>query len=218
VRPDETPRPPATAEFGHVEAGGPPHAYPPAGPVRVRKLAVGRWDNNVYLVESSGEAIVVDAAGEAERILDLLEGRRAVAIVQTHNHPDHTGALEKLTRALRVPAYAHPDDPMPVPTEPIADGEAIPVGAEELRALHTPGHTPGSTCYLIGDHLFTGDTLFPAGPGNTDGDARRFREIMASLARLFELPDATRVSPGHGLDTTIGRERPHVATWRRRGW
>jgi glyoxylase-like metal-dependent hydrolase (beta-lactamase superfamily II) len=218
MEPNETPHPPATEEFGHVVAGGPAHVYPPAGPVRVRKISVGDWDNNVYVIECDGQGLIVDGAAEHERILSEAQGLQVVGIVQTHNHPDHTGALRPLVDALGVLAYAHPDDEMPVPADPIDDMGVLLVGGQELRAFHTPGHTPGSTCYLIGDHLFTGDTLFPGGPGATGGDPTRFALIMASLDRLFELPDETRVSPGHGLDTTIGRERANLEVWRTRGW
>jgi glyoxylase-like metal-dependent hydrolase (beta-lactamase superfamily II) len=214
----ETPHPPATAEFGHVVVGGPTHPYPPAGPVRARKVSVGDWDNNVYVIECGGQGVIVDGAAQPERILAEVQGLEVAGIVQTHNHPDHTGALRPLVDALGVPVYAHHDDAMPVPASPIDDMGVLLVGGQELRAFHTPGHTAGSMCYLIGDHLFTGDTLFPGGPGATGRDPDRFATIMTSLDRLFELPDETRVSPGHGLDTTIGRERSNVEVWRRRGW
>ncbi len=214
----ETPHPPATEEFGHVVVGGPVHVYPPAGPVRVRKFSVGDWDNNVYVIECDGQGIVVDGADDHERILSEARDLEVVGIVQTHNHPDHTGALRPLVDALGVPVYAHRDDEMPVSANPIDDMDVLLVGGQELRAFHTPGHTPGSMCYLIGDQLFTGDTLFPGGPGATGRDPTRFALIMESLDRLFELPDETRVSPGHGLDTTIGRERGYVDVWRDRGW
>lgn len=215
---NETRHPPATEEFGHVVAGGPAHMYPPAGPVRARKFSVGDWDNNVYVIECYGQGLIVDGAAEPDRILPEVQGLEVVGIVQTHNHQDHTGALRPLVDTLSVPVYAHADDEIPVPAVPIDDMGVLLVGGQELRAFHTPGHTPGSTCYLIGDHLFTGDTLFPGGPGATGGDPARFALIMASLDRIFELPDETRVSPGHGLDTTIGRERANLEVWRTRGW
>lgn len=217
--PDQTPRPPASPEFAPVAVGGPPHAYPATPPVSVTKLAVGPYENNVYVVASDGEAVLVDGAAEADRILALLEGLRVTAIVETHNHPDHTAALASLVEALGAPVLAHPADPMPVAAEPLAGGERLRVGTGEIEVLHTPGHTPGSLCFLTGGFLFSGDTLFPGGPGNTGGDDARFAQVMDSLDGLFDrLDDGTRVCPGHGLDTTIGRERPHVDTWRSRGW
>jgi glyoxylase-like metal-dependent hydrolase (beta-lactamase superfamily II) len=216
----ETPRPPETAEFGHVVPGGPAHEYPPAdGAPRVTKLSVGPYDNNVYVLAAGGEALIVDGAAEPERILEQVRGLRVVAIVQTHDHPDHVQALPALVAALACPVRAHPEDSWPVATEPLDDGTTIPVGGFDVRAVHTPGHTPGSTCYVAGPFLFSGDTLFPGGPGNTGGDAARFRLVMASLDRVFAtLPDGTRICPGHGLDSTIGRERPYVDAWRARGW
>ncbi|HYT30943.1 MAG TPA: MBL fold metallo-hydrolase [Actinomycetota bacterium] len=219
-----TPHPPATPEFAHVVPGGPAHAYPANGAVRVTKLSVGPFDNNVYVIASDGDAVLIDGAAEPERILAHLEGLRVVAILETHNHPDHTAALPALVEALGARVLAHPDDPMPVESEPLAGGETMPIGRAELSVLHTPGHTPGSLCFVLrspgqeAPRLFTGDTLFPGGPGNTSGEAGRFTRIMRSLEDLFAFPDATGVSPGHGLDTTIGRERPHVETWRARGW
>ena len=215
---EATPHPPATPEFGHVVPGGPSHAYPSNGALQVTKFSVGPYDNNVYVIASKGEALLVDGAAEGDRILDELKGLRVRAIVQTHNHPDHTQALPRLVDELSVPVLAHPGDPMPVPTEPLTGGERLPVGDLELEVIHTPGHTPGSLCYLVDGFLFSGDTLFPGGPGNTDGDRSRFARIMESLRSLFELPDGTRVLPGHGLDTTLGRERPYLDVWERRGW
>jgi glyoxylase-like metal-dependent hydrolase (beta-lactamase superfamily II) len=213
-----TPRPPETSEFGLVTVGGPVHDYPPDGALRVRKVAVGPYENNVYAIVSGDHALTVDGADEPERILRLVDGLSVTGIVQTHNHMDHVQALPALVEALDAPIYAHPDEPPPVAFEPIGEGDTVVVGNVTLTALHTPGHTPGSVCYSIGGILFSGDTLFPAGPGRTE-DPERFAEIMRTLDRLFaELPDDTRVCPGHGIDTTIGRERPYVETWRSRGW
>jgi glyoxylase-like metal-dependent hydrolase (beta-lactamase superfamily II) len=213
-----TPRPPETAEFGLVTVGGPVHDYPPEGLLRIRKVAVGPYENDVYALISGGEALIVDGADEPDRIVDLVDGLTVKGIVQTHNHTDHVQALAALVESLGVPVYAHADDPPPVAFTEIGEGDALTVGDVTVRALHTPGHTPGSVCYMAGSSLFSGDTLFPAGPGKT-ADAGRFAEIMATLDRLFaELPDGTRVCPGHGIDTTIGRERPYVETWRARGW
>jgi len=214
----ETPRPPATGEFGAVEPGGPAHVYPFGDGVRVTKFSVGAFDNNIYIVSSGGEAVLVDGAAEPERILREVEGLTVIAIVQTHNHPDHVQALPRLVEVLGAPVRGHPEDRLPVASEPLDDGDIIPVGDAELGVLHTPGHTPGSVCLTGGGFLFSGDTLFPGGPGNTSGNADAFGQIMVSLDRLFALPDATHVCPGHGIDTTIGRERPYVETWRRRGW
>ena len=216
----ETPHPPATAEFGHVVPGGPTHGYEPAGGLTVKKLSVGPYDNNVYVVEAGDEAILVDGANDAERLLAELRGLAVKAIVQTHGHFDHVQALKRLVDNLGVPVYAHGGDArsMPLATEPIGEGDELDVGGVAIRVLHTPGHTPGSLCLVAEPFLFSGDTLFPAGPGNTEGDSKRFAQIMTSLGRLFTLPDETRICPGHGLDSFIGRERPYVEIWRARGW
>ena len=214
----ETPHPPATAEFGAVTSGGPAHAYPPAGGPGVKKFSVGPYDNNVYVLSSDGEALIVDGANDADRILAEVEGMAVKAIVQTHGHFDHVQALEKLTAELNVPVYAHGGDRMPVPTQHLGEGDTLQVGSVSVRVMHTPGHTPGSLCFVAGPYFFSGDTLFPGGPGATDGDPTRFAQVMTSLGRLFALPDDIRVCPGHGLDTFVGRERPYLDTWRRRGW
>lgn len=218
--PDETPHPPSTPEFGHVTPGGETHHYEPAGGLTVKKFSVGPYDNNVYVIASDGEALIVDGANDAERILSEVAGMRVKAVVQTHGHFDHVQALKRITEELDVPVYAHGGDArsMPVRIEDAGEGDRIDVGGMTVRVMHTPGHTPGSLSFVVEPFLFSGDTLFPAGPGNTDGDPKRFAQIMTSLGRLFALPDETRVLPGHGLDTTIGRERPYVETWRRRGW
>jgi glyoxylase-like metal-dependent hydrolase (beta-lactamase superfamily II) len=219
VTADATPHPPATEEFGHVVVGGPPHAYPVDGSLRAWKLAVGPYENNVFVLASGDEAMIVDGADEPERILALIEesGLTVTAIVETHNHADHVQALPALVDALGVPVYAHPEDPVPGPFTPLLGGH-LTVGDDEVTVLHTPGHTPGSLCYSVGGFLFSGDTLFPGGPGKT-ADPSSFATVMDSLDGLFAtLPDDTRVCPGHGLDTTIGRERPFVEIWRARGW
>ena len=234
---------PTTDDYdGHVDPGGPAIArrvvLGGGARVEVRKLSVDPMDNNVYLLtdEASGRALLVDAANDAERILAEVGdpggsqgGSRppspidVAAIVTTHGHRDHWQALAAVADATGAPVYLHPGDADMVPRtadHDVVDGMRVAFGSAEVTLVHTPGHTPGSTCVLLGDrHLFTGDTLFPGGPGNTFGDAGAFTAIMRSLReRVFALPDDTWVYPGHGDDTTLGAERGALDEWEARGW
>jgi glyoxylase-like metal-dependent hydrolase (beta-lactamase superfamily II) len=213
---------------GHVERGGPTASRTVragGGDVEVRKLSVGPMDNNVYLLRdlASGRGLLIDAANDAERLLAEVGDVPLDAIITTHGHGDHWQALDALADATGAPVWLHPGDAGMVPRaadRDASDGAEVAFGDACVRLLHTPGHTAGSTCVLLGGtHLFSGDTLFPGGPGNTFGNARAFATIMRSLdERLFTLPDETWVYPGHGDDTTLGRERAHVEEWRARGW
>ncbi len=192
------------------------------GDLIVRKLRVGEMENNTYVLEcpETHDALLVDGCFEPDEIVRGCEGANVVAIVQTHGHMDHVQALPQLKERLGVPVYAHPAEDYPVPIDrELGDGDEISFGKRSVTVIHTPGHTPGGICLLVGSHLVSGDTLFPGGPGNTWGDADRFAEIMAALeSKLFVLPDDTAVYPGHGDDTTIGIERPHLQEWKDRGW
>ena len=192
--------------------------------VEVRKLSVGGMDNNAYVLVDTGSnaALLIDAADDSERLLAEVDGLELTAIVTTHGHRDHWQALDRVADVTGSPVWLHPDDASMVPRaadRAAADGEILRFGASSVRLIHTPGHTPGSTCLLLGDsHLFTGDTLFPGGPGRTTSP-EDFTTIMRSLhERLFTLGDDTWVYPGHGDDTALGRERPHLDEWRTRGW
>ena len=189
----------------------------------VRKIRVGNMENNTYVLEcpATHEALLVDGCFEADVILAECKGAEIVGIVQTHAHHDHTDALPALKDKLDVPLYAHPAEDYPVPIEvELADDDVISFGKDhEVRVLHTPGHTPGGVCLLTGNHLVSGDTLFPGGPGNTRGDKGHFKQIIDGIEnKLFTLPDDTRVYPGHGDDTTIGEEKLHLDEWKQRGW
>jgi glyoxylase-like metal-dependent hydrolase (beta-lactamase superfamily II) len=196
----------------------------------VEKLAVGPFDNNSYLLRctSTGTQVLVDAAAEPERLLELIGDDGIEAVVTTHRHRDHWAALEAVVAATGARTIAHADDApgIDVPTdEVVADGGTVRVGDVELTAIHLVGHTPGSIALLYDDptgapHLFTGDCLFPGGVGNTEKDAARFASLYADVSeKLFgRLPDETWVYPGHGKDTTLGAERPHLEEWRERGW
>lgn len=205
----------ATA-FRTVDAGG--------APVEIRKLSVGPMDNNAYVLRDAGsmQALLVDAANEADRLLSELAGLTVVGIVTTHGHRDHWQALDTVADTVGAPVYLHPDDQAMVgraADRDLEDGLRIAFGAAEVTAIHTPGHTAGSTCLLLGaHHLFTGDTLFPGGPGRTTSP-EQFTDIMRSLReRLFVLDDRTWVYPGHGDDTTLGAERGSLDEWQARGW
>jgi glyoxylase-like metal-dependent hydrolase (beta-lactamase superfamily II) len=190
-------------------------------------------DNNAYLLTcaQTGQAVLIDAANEAGRLIELIGSVPVAAIVTTHRHWDHWQALAEVRAATGAEVLAHPDDAaeLPVPaTRLVQHGDAVPVGATSISVIHLRGHTPGSiaVCYDAGGalaaepHLFTGDSLFPGGPGNTERDPKRFGQLMDDLEeRVFAvLPDGTWVYPGHGNDTTLGSERPHLPEWRERGW
>jgi glyoxylase-like metal-dependent hydrolase (beta-lactamase superfamily II) len=188
----------------------------------VRKIEVGTMENNVYVLEcpETHDAFIVDGCFEPDEILEGTSGANVIGILQTHGHGDHVQALPELKERLGVPVYAHPDDDYPVPIdEELSDGDELKFGSRSLRVIHTPGHTPGGTCFLSGRHLVSGDTLFPGGPGNTWGNKEAFAQIIDSVeSKLFVLPDETFVYPGHGKDTTIGTEKPHLKEWIERGW
>jgi glyoxylase-like metal-dependent hydrolase (beta-lactamase superfamily II) len=188
----------------------------------IRKIGVGSFENNVYILEcpETHEALIVDGCFEAKKIIHAAEKSTVVGIIQTHGHRDHVQALPELKEELGVPIYAHPGDEYPVSIDrPISDGDEIVFGKRSVTALHTPGHTPGGTCFLVGGHLIAGDTLFPGGPGNTWGNKEAFAQIISSIeTKLFVLPDDTFVYPGHGRDTTIGAEKPQLQEWIDRGW
>ena len=217
---------------GNVSVGGPAQTRELPG-LTITKVAVGPMDNNAYLLRctSTGELALIDAANEPETLLDLLGGAPLGTIVTTHRHPDHTEALAALAKATGADTVAHVEDAPALPIAPtlmVSHGDTISVGDATLSVIHLRGHTPGSIalCYdadgALADtpHLFTGDSLFPGGPGNTDHDPERFHALITDLEeRVFAvLPDGTWVYPGHGGDTTLGTERPHLAEWRARGW
>lgn len=194
------------------------------GEVEVKKLAVGPYDNNVYIVicPETRESVIVDGAAEPEKILASAEGTKVRFILQTHGHHDHTGAIRELRETLGAQVGIHQDDAGMLESPPdflIGDGDVIRFGNRGLRAIHTPGHTPGGLCFHYEPLLFSGDTLFPGGPGATAHPLGSFAQIIESIrTNLFVLPDNTIVLPGHGLDTTIGTERPFLEEWIARGW
>ena len=212
---------------GNVSVGGAPDVRELAELV-ITKVAVGPYDNNAYLLRCrySGVQLLIDAAAEPETLVRLVNGSLA-KVVTTHQHGDHWQALAELVAATGAETLAGRLDAegIPVPTQTLVDdGDEIAFGDACLRAIHLSGHTPGSIALLYDDpkghpHLFTGDCLFPGGPGKTT-TPEDFTSLMDGLeGKLFDvLPDETWIYPGHGNDSTLGGERPHLAEWRARGW
>jgi glyoxylase-like metal-dependent hydrolase (beta-lactamase superfamily II) len=213
---------------GDVRVGGPSDTRQIGG-LTLTKLAVGDMNNNAYLLrDGSGQGLLIDAAAEPDRLIELIGDTPVVKIVTTHQHADHWQGLAAVKAATGATTVAHPADAPGIPVETdelVEDGGRIAFGDSELSVIHLVGHTPGSIALVIdadgaSPHLFTGDCLFPGGVGNTQKDAARFASLLDGVeSKVFgRLPDATWVYPGHGGDTTLGAERPHLAEWRERGW
>lgn len=203
--------------------------------ISIHKVAVDpKMSNNCYLLRCrhSGEQILIDAAAEPERLVPWVGGAGLTAVVTTHQHWDHHRALADVVAATGAATIAGAPDAaaiteqtgVPV-TRTVGQGDRIQLGESELEVIAVRGHTPGSICLLYEDpaghpHLFTGDSLFPGGVGNTFGDEAAFEQLINDVEeRIFQrLPDDTWFYPGHGDDSTIGRERPSLAEWRERGW
>jgi len=213
---------------GQVAVGGPADVRELPG-LTITKVATPPFENNCYLLRctATGETLLVDAAGDAPRLLELVGDGRLTTVVETHGHWDHVQALEDVVRATDAKVAAHPGDEadLPVPVDIlISDGDTIAFGEITLAVLHLEGHTPGSVALLYeGDpaapHLWSGDSLFPGGHGRTT-EPDHHTSLMDDLEKkvFARLPDATWVYPGHGKDTTLGAERPSLAEWRERGW
>jgi glyoxylase-like metal-dependent hydrolase (beta-lactamase superfamily II) len=194
--------------------------------VEVHKLVVGPYDNNVFVIRcrETGDAVLIDAANEHEKLLELCTQLGVRRVLETHGHWDHIQAIPAMREAGYEVAVTAADAPRLKDVGYdvfIDDAEVIEVGNLRLLAIHNPGHTEGSISFAVADTplLFTGDTLFPGGPGNTALEGGDFATIIHSIDnKLFTFPPDTIVLPGHGLDTTIGAERPHLQTWVDRGW
>jgi glyoxylase-like metal-dependent hydrolase (beta-lactamase superfamily II) len=206
--------------------------------ITIRRISVSEMDNNVYLLtgKASGAQLLIDAADDLAAIQQLLGDAAADTsgtpklelIATTHQHWDHVRALPGLVEATGVKTAAGTDDApeLAVPVDvPVNDGDVVHFDGFALTAVHLRGHTPGSIALVYRDpdgpaHIFSGDSLFPGGVGNTQKDPERFAQLLADVSeRLFEIyPDDTVVHPGHGKPTTLGAERPHLEEWRARGW
>ena len=219
---------------GEVSPGGAPDRRT-AGSLEITKLAVDeQMSNNCDLLRclDTGDQVLVDAADDAPRLLELIGDAGLTAIVTTHQHWDHHRALADVVRATGATVIAGEPDADAITEQTgvsvdqrVGAGDTIPVGTCSLGVIPVAGHTPGSICLVYDDgsghpHLFTGDSLFPGGVGNTQGDADRFQQLIGDVSsRLFDqLPDETWFYPGHGNDSTLGVERPHLDEWRERGW
>ena len=214
---------------GHVTPGGVPDIRELAE-LTVTKFAVSDMNNNVYLLRCrhTDEQVLIDAADDAATILKVAGSDGIRRVVTTHQHWDHHRALAAVVEATGAETLAGAEDVegLPVPVDrALKDGDRVAVGRSELEVIHLVGHTPGSVALLYDDpagtpHLFTGDSLFPGGVGNTFGDAAAFRSLLDDVeTKVFgRLPDETWFYPGHGDDSTLGAERPHLKEWRERGW
>ena len=180
--------------------------------IRIEKFELGPFGTNAYIVicRASRYSALIDAPAEADIIKDNLENTMPQYILLTHNHMDHTGALAQLRRELKVPLAAHGSDArnlIPSPEILLNNGDTITLGEIKFTVLHTPGHTPGSLCFVVGRYLISGDTIFPGGPGRTS-TPDDFRQIINSISeKIFVLRDDTQIYPGHGNSTVLKNEK-----------
>ncbi len=187
--------------------------------IRVVKVGgMGPIDNNSYILScrQTGEGVIIDAPEEPEKLLREVGDVKVKAIIITHRHGDHTAGLREMKDQTKAPVASHPEDASELPLSAdfqLKDGDVYDIGKVQLTAMHTPGHTPGALCLHIGNRLFTGDTLFPGGPGRTHS-AEAFRQVKDSISnKLLALSDDTVVYPGHGNDTTIGKSREEISVF-----
>ncbi len=194
--------------------------------LEIHRVVVGPFENNVFVLrcKETGDAVLIDAANEHEQLLEMCTRLGVRRVLETHGHWDHIQAVPAMREAGYEVGVTSLDAPMLKDVGYdvfIDDAEVIEVGRLRLRAIHNPGHTVGSVSFQVegAPIVFTGDTLFPGGPGATGYDGGSFEAIIHSIdTKLFTLPADTIVLPGHGLDTTIGTERPHLQEWVERGW
>lgn len=184
--------------------------------IQIRKIETSPYGTNAYILicQVTHECVLIDAPGETEKIVAGLEGMNPISILITHSHFDHTGALRELKDRLDITVGAHPDDAGRLPLEPdvyLNDRETVSFGEINLEVLHTPGHTPGSLCFIYDRYLFSGDTLFPAGPGRTATPAALEKIIKSLRKKIFVLPENTLVYPGHGASTILKKEKNEFA-------
>lgn len=178
----------------------------------IDKLILGPYETNAYIAVCSKtkESLVVDAPAKASDIIKSLSGTQPRYILLTHDHYDHTGVIVSLRSRLKVPLAAHPLDSTQLKTPPeilLKDGDKLKLGNLEIQVLHTPGHTPGSLCFRIGQYVFVGDTIFPGGPGRTE-TPEDFQQILKSITeKIFRLPDDTVLFPGHGDSATVKKAK-----------
>jgi glyoxylase-like metal-dependent hydrolase (beta-lactamase superfamily II) len=179
---------------------------------------LGSFGNNAYIVadEQSREALIIDMPAGSEEVLAAARDLRVKAIALTHTHPDHWADYDLVKNTFEAPVLCHPAERI-MPAEKmdghLEDGQEISVGPFYMQVMHTPGHTPGSTCLLVQRFVFTGDTLFPGGPGRTNRPEDLKQTIESITSRLYELPDDTEVLPGHGDGTTIGASKQEYAVF-----
>jgi glyoxylase-like metal-dependent hydrolase (beta-lactamase superfamily II) len=189
------------------------------GALRLIKLtSLGPYGNNAYIIadNETNEALIVDMPSGSDLTLEAASGLNLTGILITHTHPDHWADYDRVTRATGAPVYCHPSEtimPAAKIDRPLNDGDQIQAGGISVRAVHTPGHTPGSTCFITGRYLFSGDTLFPGGPGRTRTPRDLEETIKSITGRLHTLPDDTAVLPGHGEGTTIGESKQEYAVF-----
>jgi len=192
--------------------------------LEIHKVVVGPFENNVFVLRCrhTGDAVLIDAANEHDVLLDLARSLGVRRVLETHGHWDHIQAIPQMRDAGYSVGVTSADAAMlPSYDEVIEHDSVIEVGDLRVRTILNPGHTPGSMSFLVEGKplLFSGDTLFPGGPGNTALEGGDFDTIIRSIDELlFTLPAETLVMPGHGLDTTIANERPHLQEWVERGW
>lgn len=198
--------------------------------IKLVSKAVGPWPMNTYLIvcEETGDSAIVDPGRDVGEILAMAEGTKVQMILITHGHPDHVGAMLEVKRATDAPIYMHPADAERFNLGydvPLDDGDRLKVGGCVIQAVHTPGHTPGMTSFILGESLeeanprvIVGDTIFVGGPGKTQTPEDFALTMHTMQFKVFEWPDETTFYPGHGSSGTIGQERRAFEEFLRRGW